>query len=324
MSDVRVFLSALTILLASCVAAAQPAVEVPRIGMISEFSDAHPFVAAFRQGLQELGYSEGRSIVVEYRHAHGKLDRVSNFAAELLRLNVKVLVVGGSRSAQLARARTTAVPIVFATSGDPVRSGLATSLAHPGGNATGLSIIGPDLSGKQLEILKLAVPKGSRVAVLYNPTNPAAAAALNATREAAGVLAVELQPVEVRQAHELPGAFSTLTAWRASALLVLPDPVLGNAIEDIAKRASRSLVPTIYLRREFAEQGGLLAYGPSFSDNYRRAATYVDKILKGAKPADLPIQQPTRFELVINLRTAKALGLTIPQSLLLQADTIID
>jgi putative ABC transport system substrate-binding protein len=307
----------------SLVAEAQPTGKLPRIGMISEFSPEHPFLAAFRQGLRDLGYTEGRNIVVEYRHAHGVLDRVSNLAAELVRLKVEILVVGGTTSAQLAKAQTTTVPIVFATSGDPVSSGLVASLAHPGGNATGLSILSPELSGKQLELLKAAVPNGSRVTVLYNPVNPAAGDALKATREAARTLSLELQLLEVRQPKELPGAFSALTGWRAAALLVLPDPVFGNELAQISRLAADNRLPALYVRREFAEAGGLLAYGPSFSDNYRRAATYVDKILKGAKPADLPVQQPTKFELVVNLKTAKALRLTIPQSVLLRADEVI-
>ena len=186
-----------------------------------------------------------------------------------------------------------------------------------------MSIVSPDLNGKHLELLKAAVPKISRVSVLYNPTNPAAANALDATREAARTLALELQLLEVRQPNELPGAFAAMTGWRAAGLLVLADPVLGNEIDQVAKLAAKSRLPAIYVRREFAETGGLLAYGPSFSDNYRRAATYVDKILKGAKPADLPIEQPTKFELIINLKTAKALGVRIPQSLLSRADAVI-
>jgi putative ABC transport system substrate-binding protein len=302
----------------------QPTGKVPRVGMISEFSPADPFIAAFQHGLRDLGYIEGRNIAVEYRHAHGALARVSNLAAELLHLKVDILVVGGTKSAQLARAQTTTVPIVFATSADPVGSGLVASLAHPGGNATGISILSPELSGKQLELLKAAAPKGARVAVLYNPVNPAAVDALNATRDAARALSLELQFLEVRQPKELPGAFSTLTGWRAGALLVLPDPVFGNALNEISQLAATHRLPAIYGRSEFAETGGLLAYGPSFADNYRRAATYVDKILKGATPADLPVQQPTRFELVINLRTAKALGLTIPRSLIMHAGRVIE
>jgi putative ABC transport system substrate-binding protein len=321
---VLILLPALAVLVVPVVAEAQPAGKAPRIGVIGEFSPTHPFVAAFRQGLRELGYTEGQSILVEYRHAHGALDLVPNFAAELIRLKVDILVVGGTVSAQLAKTQTTTVPIVFATSGDPVASGLVASLARPGGNATGLSILSPELSGKQLELIKAAVPKVSRVAVLHNPRNPAAGSAVQAAREAARALAVELKLLEVSQPDELSSAFSVLTGWRAGALLVLPDPVLGNELARISKLASQNRLPAMYMRREFAEAGGLLAYGPSFSDNYRRAATYVDKILKGAKPADLPVQQPTKFELILNRGTAKALGLTIPRSLLLQADQVIE
>src|SRR5687767_1492016 len=230
----RILLMALAVVV-SLVAEAQPTGKLPRIGMISEFAPAHPFVAAFRQGLQDLGYTEGRNIVVEYRHAHGVLDRVSNLAAELVHLKVEILVVGGTKSAQLAKAQTTTVPIVFATSGDPVGSGLVASLAHPGGNATGISILSPELSGKQLELLKAAAPKSARVTVLYNPVNPATRDALTATRAAARALSLELQLLEARQPKELPGAFSALTEWRAGALLVLPDPVLGNELDQISK-----------------------------------------------------------------------------------------
>lgn len=324
------FMAVLILLLAlpnpvvSLVTEAEPAGNVPRVGVIGEFSPTHPFVAAFRQGLRELGYIEGQSIVVEYRHAHGALDRVPNLAVELIRLKVDVLVVGGTESAQLVRAQTTTVPIVFVTSGDPVGSGLVASLARPGGNATGMSILSPELSRKQLELLKAAVPQVSRVAVLYNPVNPAGGATVNETREAARSLGVELQVFEVRHRNELADAFSALTGWHAGALLVLPDPIFGNELAQISKLAAKSRLPAMYLRREFAEAGGLLAYGPSFSDNYRRGATYVDKILKGAKPADLPVQQPTKFELVINRKAAKALRLTIPQAVLLQADQVIE
>ena len=273
----RFFVVALAVVV-SLVAEAQPTGKLPRIGVISEFSPAHPFVAAFQQGLRDLGYT----------------------------------------------AQTTTVPIVFATAGDPVSSGLVASLAHPGGNVTGISILSPELSGKQLELLKAVAPKASRVTVLYNPVNPAAGDALNATREAARALSLELQLLEVRQPNELPGAFSALTGWRAGALLVLPDPMFGNVLDQISKLSAKHRLPAMYVRREFAETGGLLAYGPSFLDNYRRAAIYVDKLLKGATPADLPIQQPTKFELVINLRTAKAFGLTVPQSLILQADKVIE
>ena len=306
------------------IAEAQPARKIPRVGVIGEISPTHPFVAEFRQGLRELGYIESQSIVVEYRDAHGALDRVPNLAVELIRLKVDVLVVGGTESARLVKAQTATVPIVFVTSGDPVGSGLVASLARPGGNATGMSILSPELSAKQLELLKAAVPQVSRIAVIYNPVNPSAGATLNETREAARSLGVELQVFAVRHRNELATAFSALTGWRAGALLVLPDPVFGNELAQIAKLAAKSHLPAMYTRREFVEAGGLLAYGPSFSDNYRRAASYVDKILKGANPADLPVQQPIKFELVINRKAAKTLGSTIPQAVLLQADQVID
>jgi putative tryptophan/tyrosine transport system substrate-binding protein len=292
--------------------------------MINEFSPTHPFLAAFREELRELGYTEGQNVVVEYRHANGVLDRVTGFAADLIRLNVDVLVVGGSISAQLARAQTTTVPIVFATSGDPVSSGLVRSLAHPGGNATGISIVSPELIGKQLELLKTAVPRLTRVGALYNPTNPAADETLKAMRGAVRVLTLELRHRQVREPKDLPGAFAALTEGRTGALVIFADPMLGNELQQISKLASKYRLPAVYVRGEFAELGGFLAYGPSFADNYRRAATYVDRILKGARPSDLPVQQPRKFELVINLGTAKALGLTIPPSLMAQADRLIE
>jgi putative tryptophan/tyrosine transport system substrate-binding protein len=299
--------------------------KVPRIGVLGEKSPADPFLAAFRQGLRELGYTEGQNIVVEYRYANGMVDRFPELAAELIRLKVDVLVVGGAAAARAAKAKTKTVPIVFALPGDPVGSGLVASLNRPGGNATGTSTLLPELSRKQLELLKAAVPRVSRVTVLHNSAGrPVAGLALNATREAARALAVELQVLEVREPNELVSAFAAARAQQADALLALSDPVLGNKLAQLAELAAKHRLPAIYVRREFAEAGGLLAYGPSFPDNYRRAATYVDKILKGAKPADLPVEQPTKVELVINLKTAKALGLTIPPSLLARADQVIE
>lgn len=314
----------LAVLEVPLLACAQAPPKIPRVGVIGERSTADPFIAAFRQGLQELGYTEGQSVVIEYRYAHGALDRISRFADELIRLDVDVLVVGGTVAAQSAKALTTTVPIVFALAGDPVASGLVASLARPGGNATGMSNLVPELSAKQLELLKAAAPQVSRVTVLYNPQNPVhTGPTLDGTREAARTLAVELQLLEVSQRHELAGAFSALTAWRADAVLALSDPVLGNELGQLSRLATRNRLPAVYSRREFAEAGGLLAYGPRFTDNYRRAAGYVDRILKGAKPADLPVERPTTFEFVINLKTARALGLTIAPSLLGRADQII-
>jgi ABC-type uncharacterized transport system substrate-binding protein len=309
--------------LAPLVAEAQQGTKVPRVGVLSERSPTDPFVTAFRQGLRELGYTEGQNIIVEYRYAHGIADRFPDLVGELIRLKLDVLVVGGTVAAQSAKAQTTTVPIVFTLAGDPVGSGLVASLARPGGNVTGLSNIA-ELSEKQLELLKEAVPQVSRVAVLYNPVNPATGVPLNRIREAGRALAVELQLMQVRQPNQLTSAFSASIGWRAGALLVLTDPVFGNELAEIAKLAAKHRLPTMYGRREFPDVGGLMAYGASFSDNWRRAAMFVDKILKGAKPADLPIERPTKFEFVINLKTAKALGLTIPQSVLGRADQVIE
>lgn len=314
----------LAVLAVPLLARAQAPPKTPRVGVIGERSTADPFIAAFRQGLQELGYTEGQNIVIEYRYAHGALDQISRFAADLVRLDVDVLMVGGTVAAQSAKALTTTVPIVFALAGDPVASGLVASLARPGGNATGMSNLVPELSAKQLELLKAAAPQVSRVTVLYNPQNPVhTGPTLDGTREAARALAVELQLLEIRQRHELAGAFSALTAWRANAVLALSDPVLGNELTQLSQLAARNRLPAVYSRREFAEAGGLLAYGPRFTDNYRRAAGYVDRILKGAKPGDLPVERPATFEFVINLKTVRTLGLTIAPSLLGRADQIL-
>jgi ABC-type uncharacterized transport system substrate-binding protein len=313
----------LSLLAAPLTAHAQPPSKVPRVGVLGERSPTDPFLAVFRQGLRELGYTEGQNIIIEYRYAHGAVDQFPTLAAELLRLDIDVLVVAGTVAAQAAKALTTTVPIVFTVPGDPVGSGLVASLARPGGNATGLSSFHSDLSGKYVELLKTVVPQVSRISVLYNPGNPSARLALDGAREAARALAVELQSVEVRQPHDLANAFAALTAWRTEALYAISDPVFGPRLAELAQLATTYRLPAIYVRRGFAEVGGLLAYGPSWADNFRRVATYVDKILKGTKPADLPVEQPMKFELVINLKTAKELGLTIPPSLLFQADEVI-
>jgi len=297
---------------------------VPRIGVLGDHWPGHPFIAAFQREMLELGYTEGRNIAIEYRYAHGVADHFRALAAELINLKVDVLVVGGTPGAQAAKARTRTVPIVFALAGDPVGTGLVVSLAHPGTNCTGISVFHPEMSAKDLELLKTAVPQVSRVAILYNPVNPVSRPALDRVREAARVLSLELQLVEVRRPDQLANALSSGTGSRAGALLAISDPLFGNALTALAVLTARNRLPAIYNRKEFAEAGGLMAHGPSFSENYRRAAAYVDKILKGAKPADLPIEQPTKFELVINLKTAKALGLTIPQALLQRADQVIE
>ena len=318
---VLVLCSILAPLVAPLDSAADPAWKAPRIGVIGEGSPSDRRVAAFRQGLRELGYAEGESIFVEYRYLDGVLERVPNVAAELIRLKVDVLVVGGTVAARSARAQTSTVPIVFTLVGDPVGSGLVTSLARPGWNATGLSNITPELSGKQLQLLKAAVPQVSRVAVLYNPANPAGRVGVTGASEAAQALALELHALEVRQRHELATILSRAPARRVDAILAISD--LAIAGRELVQLAVKHRLPAITAPKEFVEQGGLLGYGPSYSHNWQRAATYVDKILKGAKPADIPVERPTKFELVINLKAAKALGLAIPQSVLLQADEVI-
>ena len=303
------------------VEAQRPVDKIPRIGVIGERSSPDKFLDAFRQGMGKNGYTEGRNIIIEYRYAQGVVEATPRLVDELIGLQVDVLVVGGTLAARAAKAATTTIPIVFAVSSDPVGAGLVESLARPGGNATGLSNIVGELSGKQLELLKAAVPKMSRVGVLNNPIN--SGPALIGTRAAASALGVDLQVVEVRVPSQLKDAFMTLTARHVEGVLALSDPVFFNDTE-LARLASDNHLPAMYARKEFAEAGGLLAYGPNFSDNWRRAADYVDKILKGAKPADLPVEQPTKFELVINLKAAKRLGITIPQSLLQRADEVIE
>jgi putative ABC transport system substrate-binding protein len=306
----------------SATVGAQPAGKVPRIGVIAERASPDPIFEAFVEGLRDLGYIDGQSIVIEKRYGQGAVERYPELAAELIGLKVDVLVVGGSVAARSAKAATTSIPIVFTSVADPVAAGLVASLSRPGGNATGLSNIVAELSGKQLELLKLASPKSSRVAVLHNPLN--SGPALKVTREAARALGLELVFLEVRQTSELPRALSMVAERRADAILALSDPVMGNSLPQLSKFALVNRLPAIYSRSEFAQEGGLLAYGPSFAASYRRAAAYVDRILKGAKPGELPVEQPTTFELAINLRTAKALGLTISPSMLQRADRVIE
>lgn len=323
--DRRAFLrsAAWYLAVASIDVAAQTPAKVPRIGVIGERSDSDAFIAAFRQAMRELGYIEGQNVVVEFRSTSGLLDRVPEIARELVRIPVDVLVVGGGVSAQHAMTVTTTVPIVFALVGDPVSAGLVASLARPGGNVTGISNLQSELGAKQLELLKAVAPGIRRVLVIHNPGSLISPPTLRRVREMAGLLNLELSFREVRHPEEVAAVLSAPATQRAGALLPLSDPVFGNQLTTIAQAAARLRLPAIYARREFAKVGGLIAYGPSFEDNYRKAAGYVDKILKGAKPTDLPVQQPTRLELVINRKTASELGLTISQSLLLRADEVI-
>ena len=323
---------ALSLILSPLVADAQPAGKVPRIGFLSPASpsdaghnpsDLAVLFAAFRQGLRELGYVEGQNIKIESRWAEGNYDRLPGLAADLVRLKVDVIVTYGTPASQAAKQATGTIPIVMAAIIDPVASGLVTSIARPGGNLTGQSMMSPDLAEKQLEILKEVVPKISRVAVLHNPANPGNAPQLRHAQDAARALGVRLQLLGARGPSEIDSAFAAMTNEQAGAVIVLVDAVLQNNRTRITDLAARHRLPAVYGLSEYAEVGGLLAYGPNRLDMFRRAVTYVDRILKGAKPGDLPVEQPTKFQLVINLKSAKALGLRIPQSVLVRADEIL-
>jgi putative ABC transport system substrate-binding protein len=286
--------------------------------------DVPAFLAeAFRQGLRELGYVEGQNITIEYRFPEWKYERLPGLAADLVRLKVDVIVAASPPATEAAKQATSTIPIVFTVSGDPVAEGFVASLARPGGNITGLSTIGPDLVGKQLEMLKGVAPKVSRVAVLQNPKQPSHARAVRQAEGAARALGMQLQVLEAHTPSEIESAFAAMSSQRAGGVLVLRDAVFRAQRAQIVALAAKSRLPAVFGLREEAEAGGLIAYGASVPEMFRRAATYVDRILKGAKPAELPVEQPTKFELVINLKTAKALGLTIPPSLLAQADQVI-
>jgi putative tryptophan/tyrosine transport system substrate-binding protein len=306
---------------------AQQAAKVPRIGFLAGNLAAIPHLReAFLQGLRDLGYVEGRNVVIEYRDAEGKLERLPALAVELVALKVDVIVASGTLAALGAKRATRTLPIVFSPAADPVTSGLVTSLARPGGNVTGLSAFHSELVGKWLEQLKQAVPAVSRVAILWQPGGFGERTEKDILRraEVAGrELGVRLQFVQARGPADFERAFLDMTRARAGALTVLTSNMFVTERRRLVDLAAKNRLPAMYPWREAVDAGGLMAYGPNLADLYRRAATYVDKIFKGAKPADLPVEQPTKFELVINLKTAKALGLTIPQSLLQRADEII-
>jgi putative ABC transport system substrate-binding protein len=316
----------MSILAAPLVADAQQAGKVYRIGYLSSGpATSNLYSEAFQQGLRELGWVEGQNIVTDYRFAEGRLDRLPDLAAELVRLKVDVIVASPTPAAVAAKNATGTVPIVMWGVGDPVGLGLIASLARPGGNVTGLSFsVGMDTFGKGLELLREAIPKVRRVAVLSNPAHPAHALAINNVKVAARSLRVQLQLVEARGPNEFDGAFAVMAKERVAAVLVLADSVFVFQRARLADLAARNRLPSMHGNKENVEAGGLMSYGPTNVDALRRAAGLVDKIFKGAKPADLPGEQPTKFEPVINLKTAKALGLTIPQSLLLRADQVIE
>ena len=305
---------------------AQQAGKVYRIGFLSGGPAAafKSFVEQFRQGLRELGYVEGQNIIIEYRWAEGQLNRLPQLAIDLARIAPDLIVAVAAQSAVAAHNATTSIPIVMVNVGDPVYLGLATSLARPGKNLTGLTSFGPELAGKQLELLKEVVPEVKRVAVLYNPGNPLATRWLKGMEAAAQALLVQLQPLSITGADDVATAFRDAMNGRAGAILVGTDLVVNPQSAQISALALSNRLPTMFGIRSLMDAGGLMAYSIDNATSYRRAATYADKILKGAKPGDLPIEEPTKFELVINLKTAKALGLTIPQSLLQRADQVIE
>jgi len=307
------------------VAQAQQPKKVPRIGyLIAGTPSAQaPYIEAFRQGLRDLGYIEGQNIAIEYRYAQEKLDRQPALAAELVSLKVDVILTAGASGTRSAKEATNTIPIIMAQDPDPVGNGFVTSLARPGGNITGLSSLVAELGGKRLELLREVVPRLSRVAVLGTSTNPANAQQLREAELAAGPIGVRLQFLDVLDPKDIETGFRAATKGRADAVLVFGGPFFIPQRTKIAELAIKSRLPAIYNRSEFVEAGGLMTYGASIPDLYRRAATYVDKILKGTKPADLPVQQPIKFEFVINLKAAKQIGLTIPPNVLARADRVI-
>src|SRR5256712_4884023 len=317
----------LSLLAAPLAADAQQAGKVPRIGFlgVTSPSDRPSHLDAFRQRLRELGWVEGQNIVIDYRYAEGRVDRLPDLAAELVRLKVDLIVASaGTQAATAAKNATETIPIVMIYVRDPVGTGLIASLARPGGNVTGVSgYAGLEIVAKQLELLKETVPKIRRVAILSNPDNAYHQLAIREVNVAARSLGVQLQLLEARGPNEFDGAFAAMAKERVGALLVLSDAIFGSHRTRLADLAARSRLPAAFGVRDDVEAGGLMSYGPSILDSYRQAATYVDRILRGAKPAELPVERPTKFELVINMKTAKALGLTIPQSVLLRADEVI-
>jgi putative ABC transport system substrate-binding protein len=316
----RAVVLSITLIAAALHATAQPSGAMYRVGYLSP-GPGYPF-EAFREGLQELGYVEGRNIVIERRSAQGDPQRLPQLAADLVRLRVDVIVTATTAATQAAQRATTTIPIVFALADNPVGLGLVAGVARPGGNITGLTGLIVELTAKRLELIKEVLPRVTRVAVLSSPY-PFSPAALKEAEEAGRRLGLQLDTVEVLQPAELDAAFARMTARKAQAVLLLPHPMFVAQRKRIAELAARYRLPAIYHLKEFVEVGGLMSYAPDVAHMSRQAAVYVDRILKGAKPGDLPVEQPTKFELVVNVKTAKALGITIPESMLLRADEVI-
>jgi putative ABC transport system substrate-binding protein len=316
-------LVATLVLILGVAAEAQQSKKVPRIGFLAAIGSTTERIDAFRQGLRELGYAEGKNIVIEWRFAEGKRERLAELAAELVRLKVDIIVTAGPTTTSAVKEATVTIPIVMGLDPDPVGNGFVASLARPGRNITGLSSLAPEISGKQLELLKEIVPRLSRVAVLANSTNPGNAQALRETELVAGALKVQLQYLDVLDLKGIETAFRAASKGRADAVLALNSPVLNSHRTQVADLAVKNRLPAIYPWPEIVEAGGLMTYGASYTDLFRRVATYVDKILKGTKPADLPVEQPRKFEFIINLKAAKQIGLTIPANVLARADKVI-
>ena len=303
-------------------AEAQQTVNIPRIGILFIGGRDQPHLETFKQGLRERGYVEGKNIIIEYRYAEGKQDRLPQLAAELVQLKVDVIVTTAAISALAARGVTRTIPIVM-TTGNPLETGLADSLAKPGGNVTGLSVMASDMSIKRLELLKESFPKKTRVAALSSPIEGEALVGLKETTAAAKVLSLRLHVLEIKSADDIDRAFNVMTQARDSALVVILSPIATLNSKRIVELALKHRLPGIYPTRQFAEEGGLMAYGPLIGDLYHRAATYVDKILKGRKPTDLPIEQPMKFDFIVNLIAAKQIGVTVPPNVVVRADTVI-
>jgi putative tryptophan/tyrosine transport system substrate-binding protein len=318
-------LGALLFALCYSAMAQQPRKGIPRIGYLA--TPSHSFISdrydAFLQGLRELGYIEGKNIAIERRSADGNVERLPDLAAELVRLKVDIIVTGGPGSTRSAKEATAIIPIIMAQDFDPVGTGFVNSLARPGGNITGLSTLSPEISGKQLDLLKEVVPRLSRVAVLGTSTIPGNAQSLREMELAAGAFGMQLQYLDVLGPKDIETAFRAATTGRAEAVLALGSSVLLLQRTQVVELVKKNRLPAIYSQREFLDAGGLMSYGPNFADLWRHAATYVDKILKGAKPADLPVERPTKFELIINLKASKHIGLTIPSNVLARADKVI-
>ena len=297
---------------------------MPTIGFLGVALPPAPFTAAFRQGLSETGYIEGQNVAIEYRWAEGRYDRLAALAADLVGRKVDVIVTSNLPASLAAKNATTTVPIIFLTGGDPVVDGLVANFARPDGNLTGFSIMAFELMPKQLELLSELVPEARVIALLANPNNPATEPIIRTVKEAAGAKGLQLHVLRAGTESEIGAAFATFVQLKVGALVVAPDPFILARREQLAALAVRNVIPAIYAWREFAMAGGLISYGPSVSGTWRQLGDYAGKILKGAKPSDLPVQQPTTFELVVNLRTAKALGLTVPPSILARADEVIE